>query len=76
MRELLQSLRGRPAPVLPNIDSTGEASRMLDAILRAAANEGASDAAQFAQRYISTGNEVLFDNGCLADTAGRLATAK
>lgn len=43
MRELLQSLRGRPAPVLPNIDSTGEASRMLDAILRAAANEGASD---------------------------------
>lgn len=40
------------------------------------ANEGASDAAQFAQRYISTGNEVLFDNNCLADTAGRLASAK
>ena len=40
------------------------------------ANEGASDAAQFAQRYITTGNEVLFDAGCLADTAARIAAAK
>lgn len=43
MRELLQSLRGRPAPSLPVIDSSGEASRTLDGILRAAAHEGASD---------------------------------
>jgi len=40
------------------------------------ANEGANDAAQFAQRYITTGSEVIFDSGCLADTAARLAATK
>jgi hypothetical protein len=40
------------------------------------ANEGASDAAQFAQRYITTGNEVIFDSACLADTAARVAAGK
>jgi hypothetical protein len=40
------------------------------------ANEGASDAAQFAQRYITTCTEVIFDSACLADTAARIAAAK
>ncbi len=43
MREFLQSLRRRTAPPAPVIDAGGDATRTLDAILRAAAGEGASD---------------------------------
>ena len=37
------------------------------------ANEGAAAAVQFAQKYISTGNEILFDTDCQNDVATRSA---
>lgn len=37
------------------------------------ANEGAAAAVQFAQRYLSTGNEVIFDTDCQNDVAARAA---
>lgn len=43
MREIWQTLRGRPVPATPVIDTGSDASRSLDAILRAAVAEGASD---------------------------------
>jgi len=43
MRELWQTLRGRPATTVPVIDTGGDATRTLDAILRAAVGESASD---------------------------------
>jgi len=43
MREFWQTLRGNSAPKPPVIDTGSDASRSLDAILRAAVTEGASD---------------------------------
>ncbi len=64
------------AMVSPHQDSAHGAHDQNTACVMYYANEGASDAAQFAQRYITTGNEVIFDSACLADTAARLAAAK
>ena len=40
------------------------------------ANEGASVAVAYAQQYVVTGNEILFDANCLSDTSARLDAAK
>lgn len=62
--------------VTPHQDAANGAHDSSDKCVMYYANEGAAAAVTYAQQYITTGNEILFDTHCLADTAARLNAAK
>lgn len=62
--------------VTPHQDTAHGAHDQNDQCVMYYANEGAAAATAFASKYLQTGDEILFDSNCLADTAARLNTAK